>query len=209
MEDNKKGTTTLGLICNDSVVIAAEHRATMGTMIAHKVAKKVFKIDDHLVLTTAGLVGDAQMLARFLKVESELYKLQRETTMPVKGAATLMGNILNQRKFAPFYVQLIVGGIDPSGPHVFSIDAAGWAIEDIYTTTGSGSPYVFGVLEDHYKEGMSPDEGIDLAIRALSAAIKRDSASGNGMDIVVITPNEYRAISQDQIEQRKQELKLT
>jgi len=209
MEDNKKGTTTLGLICDDSVVLAAEHRATMGTMIAHKVAKKVFKIDDHLVLTTAGLVGDAQMLARFLKVESELYKLQRETTIPVKGAATLMGNILNQRKFAPFYVQLIVGGVDPSGPHVFSIDAAGGAIEDIYTTTGSGSPYVFGVLEDHYKEGMSPDEGVDLAIRALSAAIKRDTASGNGMDIVVITPNEYRIISQDQIEQRKQELKLT
>jgi len=209
MEDNKKGTTTLGLICDDSVVLAAEHRATMGTMIAHKVAKKVFKIDDHLVLTTAGLVGDAQMLARFLKVESELYKLQRETTIPVKGAATLMGNILNQRKFAPFYVQLIVGGVDPSGPHVFSIDAAGGAIEDIYTTTGSGSPYVFGVLEDHYKERMSPDEGVDLAIRALSAAIKRDTASGNGMDIVVITPNEYRIISQDQIEQRKQELKLT
>jgi len=68
---------------------------------------------------------------------------------------------------------------------------------------------VFGVLEDHYKEGMSPDEGVDLAIRALSAAIKRDTASGNGMDIVVITPNEYRIISQDQIEQRKQELKLT
>jgi proteasome beta subunit len=209
MEDNKKGTTTLGLVCKDSVVIAAEHRATMGTMIAHKVAKKVFKIDDHLVLTTAGLVGDAQMLARYLKVESELYKLQRETTMPVKGAATLMGNILNQRKFAPFYVQLLVGGVDASGPHVFSIDAAGGAIEDIYTTTGSGSPYVFGVLEDHYKEGMSPDQGIDLAIRALSAAIKRDAASGNGMDIVVITPKKYQDLAPDDIEGRKQALKIT
>jgi proteasome beta subunit len=209
MQDNKKGTTTLGLVCKDSVVIAAEHRATMGTMIAHKVAKKVFKIDDHLVLTTAGLVGDAQMLARYLKVESELYKLQRENTIPVKGAATLMGNILNQRKFAPFYVQLIVGGVDASGPHVFSIDAAGGAIEDIYTTTGSGSPYVFGVLEDHYKEGMSTDQGIDLAIRALSAAIKRDAASGNGMDIAVITPKTYRDLSPDDIEQRKQALEIT
>ena len=209
MEDNKKGTTTLGLVCKDSVVVAAEHRATMGTMIAHKVAKKVFKIDNHLVLTTAGLVGDAQMLTRYLKVESELYKLQRETTMPVKGAATLMGNILNQRKFAPFYVQLIVGGVDASGPHVYSIDAAGGAIEDIYTTTGSGSPYVFGVLEDHDKEGMSTDQGVDLAIRALSAAIKRDAASGNGMDIVVISPKEYRDFSPADIEQRKQALEIT
>lgn len=208
MEHNKKGTTTLGLVCEDGVVVAAEHRATMGTMIAHKVAKKIFKIDDHLALTTAGLVGDAQMLARYLRVESELYKLQREASMPVKGAATLMGNILNQRKFAPFYVQLIVGGVDASGPHVFSIDAAGGAIEDTYTTTGSGSPYVFGVLEDHYKEGLSAKEGVDLAIRALSAAIKRDAASGNGMDIAVITPGEYRDIPPDEIEKRTKALDI-
>ncbi|MDD3492685.1 MAG: archaeal proteasome endopeptidase complex subunit beta [Candidatus Thermoplasmatota archaeon] len=208
MEHNKKGTTTLGLVCQDGVVVAAEHRATMGTMIAHKAAKKIFKIDDHLVLTTAGLVGDAQMLARYLKVESELYKLQREASMPVKGAATLMGNILNQRKFAPFYVQLIVGGVDASGSHVFSIDAAGGAIEDIYTTTGSGSPYVFGVLEDHYKKDMATGDGVDLAIRALSAAIKRDAASGNGMDVAVIKPGEYREIPQDEIEKRKKALEI-
>ncbi len=204
--DNKKGTTTLGLVCKDGVVIAAEHRATMGTMIAHKVAKKLFKIDEHLVLTTAGLVGDAQILARYLKVESELYKLQRDEKMPVKGAATLMANILNQRKFYPYYVQLIVGGIDVTGPHIFALDAAGGAIEDTYTTSGSGSPYVFGVLEDHYRGGITIDEGVDIAIRAMSAAIKRDAASGNGIDVVAISPQEYKEISQEEINERKQKL---
>lgn len=207
--ENKKGTTTIGLVCKDGVVIATEHRATMGTMIAHKVAKKVYKIDDHLAMTTAGLVGDAQMLARYLKVETDLYRLQRGSRIPVKGAATLMSNILNQRKFAPFYVQLIIGGVDTSGPHVFSIDAAGGSIEDEYTTTGSGSPYVFGVLEDHYREGITVDEGVDLSIRALSAAMKRDSASGNGMDIAVITPKEYREITQEEIEKRKKNLEIS
>lgn len=204
--DNKKGTTTLGLVCKDGVVVAAEHRATMGTMIAHKVAKKLFKIDDHLVLTTAGLVGDAQILARYLRVESELYKLQREERMPVKGAATLMANILNQRKFYPYYVQLIIGGVDATGPHIFALDAAGGAIEDVYTTTGSGSPYVFGVLEDHYREGITIDEGVDIAIRAMFAAMKRDAASGNGIDIVTISSKGYKEISQEEIDERKKKL---
>jgi len=206
--DSKKGTTTLGLVCKDGVVAAAEHRATMGTMIAHKVAKKIFKIDEHMFLTTAGLVGDAQLLARYLKVEAELNKLEREEKMPIKGAATLMANILNQRKFYPYYVQLIIGGVDLTGPHIFALDPAGGAIEDIYTTTGSGSPYVFGVLEDHYKEGMSVEEGIDLAIRAMTAAMKRDSASGDGMDVVVITKEGYRELSREEIEERKKKLNL-
>ena len=206
--DSKKGTTTLGLVCKDGVVAAAEHRATMGTMIAHKVAKKIFKIDEHMFLTTAGLVGDAQLLARYLKVEAELYKLEREEKMPIKGAATLMANILNQRKFYPYYVQLIIGGVDLTGPHIFALDPAGGAIEDIYTTTGSGSPYVFGVLEDNYKEGISVEEGIDLAIRALTAAMKRDSASGDGMDVVVVTKEGYRELSREEIEERKKKLNL-
>ncbi len=199
--ENKKGTTTLGIVCKDGVVAAAEHRATMGTMIAHKVAKKIYKIDEHLLLTTAGLVGDAQVLARYLKAEAELYRMEREEKMPVEGAATLMANILNQRKFAPYYVQLIIAGYDTS-PHVFSLDAAGGAIEDVYTTTGSGSPYVFGVLEDKYKEGMNIEEGIDLAVRAMNAAMKRDSASGNGIDVVVITSKGYRELSREEIEKR-------
>ena len=200
--ENKKGTTTVGLVCDGAVVVASERRATMGTMIAHKRAKKLYKIDDHLALTTAGLVGDAQMLARYLGVESELYKLQRETDMPIKGAATLLSNILNQRKFAPFFVQLIIGGVDSTGPHVFSIDAAGGAIEDVYTSTGSGSPYVLGVLEDHYKEEISVEEGVDLAIRSLTAAMKRDAASGNGIDLAVITSKEYTSYSEEDIKER-------
>jgi len=206
--ESKKGTTTLGLVFKDGIVAAAEHRATMGTLIAHKVAKKIFKIDEHMLLTTAGLVGDAQLLARFLRVEAELYKLEREETMPVKGAATLMANILNQRKFYPYYVQLIIAGVDNTGPHIFSLDAAGGAIEDIYTTTGSGSPYVFGVLEDHYRKDMTEEEAIDLAIRAMTAAMKRDAASGNGMDIVVITKKGYRELSDEEIEERKEKLGL-
>jgi proteasome beta subunit len=207
--DNKKGTTTLGLVCQSGVVVAAEHRATMGTMIAHKVAKKLLKIDDHLALTTAGLVGDAQVLSRYLTAESRLYTLQRDEKMPIKSAATLMANILNQRKFYPYYVQLIIAGIDSSGPSVYSLDAAGGAIADTYTSSGSGSPYVFGVLEDHYKNSITTQDGVILAVRALSAAMKRDSASGDGIDIAVISSDGYRDIEQKEIEEIKKDINRT
>ncbi len=202
----KTGTTTLGMVIKDGVVIASETRATMGTLIAHKQTKKLYKIDDHLALATAGLVGDLQILARYLNAEANLYRLKRDVKMPVKSAATLMSNILNQRKFFPYYVQLILGGFDNTGGHIFSLDAAGGAIPDKYTAGGSGSPYVFGVLEDNYRENMSSDEGIDLAIRAIIAAKERDAASGGDINIAIISKDGFKEISDDEIKKRAEKL---
>ena len=204
-EDLKKtGTTTLGMVCKEGVVIATEQRATMGTLIAHKETKKLYKIDNHIGLATAGLVGDLQTLARYLSAEANLYRLKRDAKIPVKSAATLMANILNQRKFAPYYVQLILGGYDNSGGFVYSLDAAGGAIPDKYTSAGSGSPYVFGVLEDTFKDDLSTDEGIDLAIRAITAAMNRDSASGGMISVAVINKDGFKEISDEEINKRKE-----
>jgi len=208
LEDVKKtGTTTLGMVCKEGVVIATEQRATMGTLIAHKTTKKLYKIDEHLALATAGLVGDLQTLARYLNAEANLYRLKRDAKMPVKGAATLMANILNQRKFAPYYVQLILGGYDASGGHIYALDAAGGAIPDKYTSAGSGSPYVFGVMEDNYKDNLTTDEGVNIAIRAITAAMNRDSASGGMISVAVITKDGFREIPEDEVKKRMEKLK--
>ena len=202
----KTGTTTLGIVCKEGVVIATETRATMGTLIAHKETKKLDKIDEHLALATAGLVGDLQVLARYLNAEANLYRLKRDVKMPVESAATLMSNIMNQRKFYPYYVQLILGGFDNSGGHIYSLDAAGGAIPDKYTSGGSGSPYVYGVLEDLYEENITVDQGINIAIRAIDAAKKRDSASGGMTNIAVITKDGIKELSQDEIKKRTDKL---
>jgi proteasome beta subunit len=204
VEATKTGTTTIGIVNSDGVVLASEHRATMGNFIAHKETQKVFKIDDNLGLTTAGLVGDAQVLARFVKAEVELYKLRRQAPMSVKAAATLMSNILRRGGGSQgfFYVGLIVGGYDIEGGHVYSLDAAGGSIPDHYISVGSGSPYAYGVLEDHFKREMSLTDSIDLAIRALNAAMKRDSASGDGMAIITITKDGYVEVSDEEISKR-------
>src|SRR5204862_16179 len=143
-------------------------RATAGTLIAHKRTKKVYRLDESLALTTAGLVGDLQVLARYITAEVELYKLKRGITMPVEACATLTANILSGSRFYPYWVQLVIGGWDRTGGHVFSLDAAGGSLPDKFVSSGSGSPYVYGVLEDHWKDDMTLDEGANLAVRAVT-----------------------------------------
>lgn len=205
-----KGTTTVGLVCSDGVVMGTEMRATMGHLISHKTTKKLFRIDDHLGMTVAGLVGDAQALARTLRAEAELYKVKRDRGMSVKAASTLLSNLMNQRKFAPYMVQLLVGGVDEEGGSVYSLDAAGGSIPDEFITTGSGSPYVYGVLEDAFESGLSVDDGADLAVRALTAAMKRDAASGDGIALCTITEEDgFVRLSEDDLDDRRERLNLT
>lgn len=205
----KTGTTTVGLVCKDGVIMGADMRATMGHLISHKETQKLFKIDEHMGFTIAGLVGDAQVLARWLTAEVELYRVKRGTPMSIKAASTLLANIMNQRKFAPFYVQLLVGGVDQEGNHMYSLDAAGGSIPDRFVTTGSGSVFVYGVLEDHYKDGMSIEEGLDLAVRGITAAMKRDSASGDGMMVASITQKDgFKLLTREDVAARQKRMGL-
>jgi proteasome beta subunit len=202
----KTGTTTVGITCKDGVVLGTEHRATIGHLIAHKTTQKLFKIDENLALCVAGLVGDAQVLQRILTAEVELFKLKREREMTVKGASTLMANILSGRRYFPYWVQLILGGVDDSGPSVYSLDAAGGFIPDKYVTAGSGSVFVFGVLEDHFKDKMTMNEVTDLAIRGITAAMKRDAASGDGIELCQITKKGYKEVPESDIKRRQKKL---
>jgi proteasome beta subunit len=203
-----KGTTTIGIVCKDGVVLATERRATAGTMISNKQTQKLFKIDQNIGITIAGLVGDAQVLVRYLRAEVSLYRLRRNAALTAEGAATLLANILNGNRFYPYYAWLILGGVDGKGGHVFSVDPAGGCIEDKFVSVGSGSPFVYGLVEEGYSRDISTTDGVDLALRGLAAAIKRDSASGDGYLVNVISPKEYRELTEDEINKRLKALKI-
>ena len=193
----KTGTSTVGITFDGGVVVGADHRATMGHFIANKSVKKLFKISNNVALTTAGLVGHAQSLSRTLAAELRLYELKRNASMTVRGAATLTANILVGR---PLYVQLLIVGTDEDGPSVYSIDSAGGSIPDVYCATGSGSPFMYGVLEDQYKDGMSRNQALKVAAKALLASAQRDAASGNGMDLAVITKDAgYQQLTEKEV----------
>jgi proteasome beta subunit len=197
-----KGTTTVGLICRDGVVLATEKRATMGNYIASRRAKKIYQIDDRVAMTTAGSVGDAQFLSRLICVENKLYEIKKEEKPTVKAIATMISNLLNSYRYFPYLVQLLIGGVDKRGPSMYSIDPIGGAIEEKdIVATGSGSPTAYGVLEDRYREDMSVDEGVEIAVRSIASAMKRDSASGDGIDVVKITEREYVQLEPEEIDE--------
>ncbi len=199
----KKGTTTIGIACKDGAVLASETRATMGNLIAHKHADKIYKLDSNLGMTTAGLVGDDQSLARYVKAEAELHRLKSGTYMSPKSAATMTANILQSNRFMPFFVGLIIGGVNADHEaSVYGLDAAGGMTDDVYVSIGSGSPFALGVLEDHFEAGMSVAEATDISIRALHAAMERDSASGGNAVVVNITAKGYVKLEEKEIEKR-------
>ena len=199
-QESMKGTTTIGLVFSNGVILATEKRATMGYMIASKKAKKVYQVADRIGMTTAGGVGDAQQLARILTVECNLYQIRRSRPITVGATATLLSNYLNQNRYFPYYVQLLVGGVDESGPSVYSVDAMGGATkEEEIVSTGSGAPMAYGVLEDRFTPNMSEDVAVDLAIRGLTSAMKRDAGSGEGIHVVVITKDKYEELGEDKL----------
>lgn len=200
----KTGTTTVGLVCKDGIVLAADKRATAGYLIADKKTKKIEQVTDNIAVTMAGTVSDAQLLLRLVKAELKLKNIRTYQDITVKEAANLLARLVysNIRKFStiPGVAQFIMGGRDNSGFHLYDIFADGTVIEyDDYLSSGSGSVFALGVLETLYKKNMSVDDGIKLAVKAVNAALQRDIATGNGIDVVTITKDGFKRVMEKEL----------
>lgn len=195
-----KGTTTVGVVCSDGVILGTDTRATMGAYIASKHAKKVYKITDRLAMTVAGGVAAAQKMVDILKANATLFELDNSRPMPVSAAARLIANILfsNREVGMPLPLQVLIGGFDDSGPHIFNLDPLGSLTEEKVVSTGSGSPIAYGVLEDQYRAERAIDEMLPIVVRAIDSAMKRDVASGDSFDIVIITERGFKELSMDE-----------
>ncbi len=186
LERALKGTTTVGIRSNKAVILAADKRATAGNFIVHKRVNKVLKVSDYLAITTAGLVADAQVLVDLMRVHLKQYEYTFGKRMSIKAAATYLSNILHSARLYPYIVQLLVGGYDTE-PRLYSLDWYGSVAEETFLVTGSGSPMAVGVIEAEYREDMDVEELVKLALKAVYAATRRDTASGEGVDVAIIT----------------------
>jgi proteasome beta subunit len=196
-----KGTTTVGLVCSDGVVLGADTRATMANYIAGSEARKVWKIDGNLGMTIAGSVGDAQELVRVLKAQNEIYKMNEGRPLSPRSATSLLSIILQDSKMMPYYVELIVGGMSGDEPQLYTLDPFGGTLQETkFNSTGSGSFIALGYLEDMYKKGITTKEAIKGVAKSLSIAMKRDSATGDSMIIVEVTKKGYTEYSGKDLE---------
>jgi len=193
------GTTTVGLECSDGVVLATDTRATAGFLyIAHRHVKKLAKLDEHIAMTIAGSVADAQNIVDILRYHANIYRLESRMPMPVKSCARLASNIFFSQRYAPYIVEILVGGYDNEGPAMYNVDLFGSLNKEKFVSTGSGSPVAYGILESEFREGMSVDEASKVAARAIAAAIRRNAGTGDGVDVAIIDKKGYREMSKEE-----------
>ena len=195
----QKGTTTLGLVCKDGVVLAADRRTSGGYTIMHKHADKLVKIDDNMVITTAGLVSDIQLLSKLIRAELKLKKIRTGRKPSVKEAANLLAgmmyNNIRRPSMVPGIVGFLLGGFDEHGTKLYDLGVDGSVMEyKDYASNGSGSTLALGALEAIYKKGMTTKEGVEIAKKAINSAIQRDMPTGNGVDIFVIDQQGARKV---------------
>lgn len=202
----KTGTTTIGFICTDGVILAADKRATMGDgiFIGHKSIDKVLNITDKIAVTTAGNVSDIQMLVKMTRAELRLKQLRTKMEPAVRETASLFATLTyeNIRKFSPLLgiTAFLVGGVDESGFWLFDVMPDGSALEHKdFVSTGSGSVVAYGVLEDSYRKDINLEEGAKLAVRALSATMQRDLPTGSGIDVIAIDKNGIKKVVSEEV----------
>lgn len=193
------GTTTVGISCTDGVVMASDTRVVQGYyFIAHKRGKKILKIDDHIAATISGGVADAQAIVTALQWEARAYKLDRGVSMPVKAAANIASIILSSTRLAPLYIQLVIGGYDREGASLYMLDPLGGFSKEVFVGSGSGSPVALGYLEAELKPPVRVEEVVPIAVKAVLAAMQRDTATGNDFEVMVVDSKGCRELSVDE-----------
>jgi proteasome beta subunit len=180
------GATAVGITFDGGVVFASEKRIAFGNFLVSKSTKKTFPITSKVGATCAGLVADMQILSLQISALAKIRKMEIKRDVPPNTIAKMMSNMMYERRYFPLLTQVIVGGV-VGKPIMYTLDPLGSVLPDKYAAVGTGAEMALGVLDPQYKANMTKDEAIDLAKRAVRSAILRDSASGDGLDVLVIT----------------------
>lgn len=193
------GTTTIGLKFKDGVVIAADRRATAGHMIVNPKAKKIHTINKRFTLTTSGNVSDAQRVIKLLDANINVNENRRSRDLLVKEAASLLSSYVysNIRSMSalPAVTHFLLSGYDSKGVHLYDVFPDGSLTEiDDFVSSGSGSVFSYGVLESRYEEDLNEKEATDLVLDAINTSLRRDSATGNGVEVYVIKKGEIEKV---------------
>jgi proteasome beta subunit len=181
------GATVVGIKCSDGVVVATDSLITWGTHVLTDKGVKAFKLTDTIVLASAGLTSDYQMLVNRLKAQIKLYELGQKKDITVKALSKMLANTLYARRMAPLYVQTVVVGVDGDGPQLYGLDMGGSLIPDEFTATGTGTAPAFGVLEEGYKPTLTVKDAEAIAVNAVKAGIARDAQSGGEIRVFSVT----------------------
>jgi proteasome beta subunit len=210
----KTGTTIVGIVCKDGVIMAADRQTSAGNLVVNKNKKKVRLLNDYLVVSWTGVVSDAERLSKIISAELKLKELKSKSRPTVKQAANLVSAVtysqIRQPSMIPSMVGTLIAGFNESGEaELYTIEPAGSVlkVEDYDANFGSGMPYVLGLLERQYKKDMTVAEGAKLAVEALKSSTQRDTGSGYGIDVYAITKEGIKKVVDQEIQPAYREAK--
>ncbi len=200
----KTGTSTLGIVCKDGIVVAADTKGTYASgegivYVAGSDEEKVLFVTKNIIVTTAGVASDLQKVIKLAKSELKLKELKSKAKPSIKDAANLFATIAYQniRQFSsiPGITHYLLAGFDDEGAYLYDIHPDGYLqkIKD-YSATGSGLMHMNPILDSEYTPDLTIEQGMDLARKSIVASSKRDPGSGEGIDIFVVKDNEIKKI---------------
>jgi len=185
------GATAVGISFDNGVVLASEKRVSYGNFVVNKNTKKTFPVTDQVGAACAGMIADMQILVRQVGALAKIRKLETRRNVPPNSIAKMMSVIMFERRFFPLLTQVIVGGID-NKPQIYTLDPLGSVLPDDYAAVGSGAEMALGVMDGEYRANMTEQGAKELAVKAIKSSIQRDSASGDGIDILSVTQNRHQ-----------------
>ena len=189
------GATAVGVTFDGGVVLASERRVAFGNFLVSKSTRKTFEITPKVGAACAGLVADMQILSLQISALAKIRKMELKRDIPTNTVAKMMSNMMYERRYFPLLTQVIVGGVVGS-PVLYTLDPLGSVLPDDYAAVGTGAEMALGVLDQQFREGLSRDDAVSLARKAINAASMRDSASGDGIDIMIITGEQSEMLTE-------------
>ncbi|HYY65820.1 MAG TPA: proteasome subunit beta [Nitrososphaeraceae archaeon] len=185
------GATAVGISYTNGVILASEKRVSFGNFVVYKNTKKTFPVTDKVGAACAGMVADMQVLIRQITALAKIRKLETRRNIAPNSVAKLMSVVMFERRFFPLLTQVVVGGINEK-PEIYTLDPLGSVLPDDYAAVGTGAEMALAIMDEEYKPSMSEEKAKELAVRAIKSAVQRDAASGDGIDILMITTSSIR-----------------
>jgi proteasome beta subunit len=189
------GATAVGITYDGGVVLASERRIAYGNFLVSKSTKKTFRITDYVGACCAGLVADMQVLAMQMRALTKIRKMELKREIPPNSVAKMMSSLMYERRYYPLLTQVIVGGVD-GAPAIYTLDPLGSVLPDDYAAVGTGAEMALGVLDQEFKQGIKEKEAVTLAVKSIRSAIMRDTASGDGIDVLVVDKSGCREFTE-------------
>tara|TARA_Y100000310_G_scaffold267709_1_gene279846 strand:- start:14459 stop:15187 length:729 start_codon:yes stop_codon:yes gene_type:complete len=207
----KQGSTAIGIVCSDGVLLVTDKRIVDSLIIPESV-EKTFQIDEHIGASASGILSDARVLIENAQTKAQQHRMTYDSKIDVlsivKAICDLKQICTQSAGLRPFGVSILVAGVDGTGPKLFETDPTGIYFQYRASVIGEGETEIEEMLHKQYKESLTVEEGLKLAIKALAKVLDKNFDASR-IDAAYVKTNEkkFSKFSKNEIEKVLKEVR--